>query len=51
MLRDPRVYVEPEQFNPERFLATKEHVPEMDPRNVGVFGFGRRCVKTYLGRE
>jgi hypothetical protein len=46
MLRDPRIYVDPDRFNPERFLKTKDHVPEMDPSAVGVFGFGRRCVKT-----
>ena len=45
MLRDPRIYVDPDHFNPERFMATKDHVPEMDPSEVGVFGFGRRCVK------
>jgi len=46
MLRDSRVYADPEKFNPDRFLATKDHVPEMDPSEVGVFGFGRRCVNT-----
>ena len=51
MLRDPRIYVDPKLFNPDRFLATKEHVPEMDPGAIGVFGFGRRCVKTELRRE
>jgi len=51
MLRDPRIYVDPENFNPDRFLATKDHVPEMDPSEVGVFGFGRRCVQTEVGRE
>jgi len=46
MLRDSRVYVNPDNFNPDRFLATEDHVPEMDPSEVGVFGFGRRCVNT-----
>jgi len=51
MLRDSRVYVNPEKFNPDRFLATKDHVPEMDPGEVGVFGFGRRCVNTPSGTK
>jgi cytochrome P450 len=49
MLRDSRVYVDPDNFNPDRFLATEGHVPEMDPSEVGVFGFGRRCVNTRSG--
>ena len=44
MLRDSRVYVDPYKFNPDRFLATEGRVPEMDPSEVGVFGFGRRSV-------
>ena len=44
MLRDSRVYVDPDNFNPDRFLATEGHVPETDPSEVGVFGFGRRFV-------
>ena len=38
--------MDPDHFNPDRFLATEGHVPEMDPSEVGVFGFGRRCVKS-----
>ena len=49
MLRDSRVYVDPGNFNPDRFLAIDDHVPEMDPSEVGVFGFGRRCVNTRSG--
>ena len=41
MLRDPRRYSCPEQFNPERFLARDGFEPETDPRQM-VFGFGRR---------
>ena len=41
MMRDPRRYTSPDQFNPDRFLATEGTEPEYDPRNV-VFGFGRR---------
>ena len=38
---DPRTYAEPFEFNPERFIATKDHTPERDPREL-CFGFGRR---------
>jgi len=49
MLHDSRVYVDPGNFTPDRFLATEGHVPEMDPSDLGVFGFGRRCVSTRSG--
>jgi cytochrome P450 len=42
MLRDSRVYVDPDSFNPDRFLVTEGRVSEVDPGDVGVFGFGRR---------
>ncbi|KDQ57072.1 hypothetical protein JAAARDRAFT_35668 [Jaapia argillacea MUCL 33604] len=38
LLRDPRVYANPLQFDPERFLKAE---PEEDPKNF-CFGFGRR---------
>lgn len=38
MLYDPRIYKDPERFNPERFMGED---PERDPRDV-CFGFGRR---------
>ncbi|KAH9928066.1 cytochrome P450 [Fomitopsis serialis] len=41
MLRDPRHYSNPEQFNPDRFLPREGSEPERDPRHI-VFGFGRR---------
>ena len=42
MLRDSKVYADPDKFTPERCLAIGGHAPEMDPGEVGVFGFGRR---------
>lgn len=41
MMRDPRCYSSPEDFNPDRFLAHDNTEPEYDPRHI-VFGFGRR---------
>ncbi|KAK0434401.1 cytochrome P450 [Desarmillaria tabescens] len=41
MLHDPVVYKEPFDFNPERFIRTKDREPEADPYKVA-FGFGRR---------
>ncbi|OKL57715.1 hypothetical protein UA08_06907 [Talaromyces atroroseus] len=38
---DPNVYRDPSAFDPERFLATENHVPEPDPHDFA-FGFGRR---------
>ena len=40
-MRDPRRYLSPDQFNPDRFLANHGTAPEYDPRHI-VFGFGRR---------
>ncbi|KAG2034085.1 cytochrome P450 [Suillus americanus] len=42
MLHDPERYVNPSQFNPERFLANDGKEPETEPRTI-CFGFGRRC--------
>ncbi|KAG2117033.1 cytochrome P450 [Suillus discolor] len=48
MLNDPRTYVNPSQFNPERFLAKDGKEPEMDSRTA-CFGFGRRiCPALHL---
>lgn len=41
MLRDPRRYTRPENFNPDRFVPYEGVEPEYDPRQI-VFGFGRR---------
>ncbi|KAI0260943.1 cytochrome P450 [Gloeopeniophorella convolvens] len=47
MLHDPNTYVNPEQFSPERFLATERRPAELDPRECA-FGFGRRACPGIL---
>ncbi|KAF9483933.1 cytochrome P450 [Pholiota conissans] len=48
MTHDPKVYKDPFEFKPERFLALKGRAPESDPREV-CFGFGRRiCPGLHL---
>ncbi|KAF8523760.1 cytochrome P450 [Hysterangium stoloniferum] len=42
MLHDETVYPDPFSFRPERFLASVDKAPEVDPLTQGVFGFGRR---------
>lgn len=45
MSRDERMYDDPNEFKPERFLDLKPEVMErLDPRKY-VFGHGRRCVE------
>jgi cytochrome P450 len=41
MLRDPRIYPNPSEFDPERYIAAKGKEPQQDPRTI-TFGFGRR---------
>ncbi|KAL4062105.1 cytochrome P450 [Scleroderma yunnanense] len=51
MLHDPRVYSDPMEFRPERFLACGSKDPEPDPRTIA-FGFGRRiCPGLLLANE
>ncbi|EIN03482.1 cytochrome P450 [Punctularia strigosozonata HHB-11173 SS5] len=49
ILHDEQIYKDPYAFRPERFLDDMDHAPELDPREAGVFGFGRRiCPGQYL---
>lgn len=43
-MRDEQHYLDPDKYNPDRFLENgKLREKECDPKNV-VFGFGRRYV-------
>jgi cytochrome P450 len=41
MLRDERLYPNPSEFNPDRYIPTEGKEPQQDPRMM-CFGFGRR---------
>ena len=42
ILHNPKIYPEPYEFIPERFLQDGKSVPDvLDPNSV-IFGFGRR---------
>ncbi|KAH9840950.1 cytochrome P450, partial [Rhodofomes roseus] len=47
MLHDPRVYLDPEVFNPDRFLSGEGRTPQPVLRGPA-FGFGRRVC---LGKD
>jgi cytochrome P450 len=42
ILRDERVYPEPESFKPERFMSSDGQLDPLVPHpNIAAFGFGR----------
>jgi len=41
MCHEESTYADPHSFNPHRFMASENKMPERDPRDI-VFGFGRR---------
>lgn len=43
MTHDPKNYVNPDVFDPDRFIASDGKDAEIDPRTI-IFGFGRRFV-------
>ena len=51
MLNDERVYPEPHEFKPERFLKNGRELDSSvrDPMDIA-FGFGRRCGLFYSFR-
>lgn len=52
ILHDEKQYLEPETFNPARFLDSKGQLLEDTPDVLEVFGFGRRkCPGRYFAAD
>ena len=51
-MHDPQVYVNPDEFRPERFLRDGKLDPTVQDPAAFVFGFGRRYVPSHtVARE
>ncbi|KAK7025110.1 cytochrome P450 monooxygenase 67 [Favolaschia claudopus] len=51
MLHDPEVYTDPDEFNPDRFIAKEAQQAAPDPARAA-FGFGRRiCPGRYFADD
>ncbi|EIN03940.1 CyP450 monooxygenase [Punctularia strigosozonata HHB-11173 SS5] len=49
LLHDPDIYADPWVFRPERFIKSDTQIPETDPANLSVYGYGRRvCPGRWL---
>ena len=46
ILHDPKVFNNPEEFQPERYLKDGKLNPDVRDPDCAAFGFGRRSVNT-----
>ena len=46
---DEKLYPDPDQFLPERFLKQEGKKQQLDPILGGAFGFGRRYIYLLVG--